>query len=84
MTPSPPPNPISGNTDLATGALERGHTVVNTQPRVRAAVPVASRRIRLSCCATSFASPSSPKHPKNPSEPCSEEGDRPPSSPTPI
>uniref|UniRef100_A0A0E0IRE3 Uncharacterized protein n=1 Tax=Oryza nivara TaxID=4536 RepID=A0A0E0IRE3_ORYNI len=61
--------PISGNTDLATGALERGHTVVNTQPRVRAAVPVASRRIRLSCCATSFASPSSPKHPKNPSEP---------------
>uniref|UniRef100_A0A0E0A1C2 Uncharacterized protein n=1 Tax=Oryza glumipatula TaxID=40148 RepID=A0A0E0A1C2_9ORYZ len=37
MTPSPPPNPISGNTDLATGALERGHTVVNTQPRANPA-----------------------------------------------
>uniref|UniRef100_A0A0E0D2Q9 Uncharacterized protein n=1 Tax=Oryza meridionalis TaxID=40149 RepID=A0A0E0D2Q9_9ORYZ len=65
-------------------ALESGHTVVNAQPRVCAAVPVASRRIRLSYCATSFASQSSPKHPKNLSEPCSEEGDRPPSYPTPI
>ncbi|XP_066165542.1 uncharacterized protein [Oryza sativa Japonica Group] len=58
--------PISGNADLATGALERGYTVVNAQPRVRAAVPVASRRIRLSCCSTSFASPSSPNAPRIP------------------
>uniref|UniRef100_A0A0E0JYY0 Uncharacterized protein n=1 Tax=Oryza punctata TaxID=4537 RepID=A0A0E0JYY0_ORYPU len=54
-------HPIPGNADLATGALERGHTVVNAQPWVRAA----SRRIRLSCCATSFALSSSLKHLKN-------------------
>uniref|UniRef100_A0A0E0AZL7 Uncharacterized protein n=1 Tax=Oryza glumipatula TaxID=40148 RepID=A0A0E0AZL7_9ORYZ len=35
--------PIPRNTDLATGALERGHTVVNAQPWDHVAIPVALR-----------------------------------------
>jgi hypothetical protein len=33
--------PIPRNTDLATGALERGHTVVKAQPWDHVAIPVA-------------------------------------------